>query len=115
MKAGEFNRRVQFQRGTLVDDGLQAHLRWNKTDPSQDNHGAPRWAARKDVSDAERAQAGWIEATVVSRFTVRSSEFTRGLTAKDRLICGGLTFDIQGIKEIGRSELEITATARADL
>ncbi|MFE3839416.1 phage head closure protein [Pseudogemmobacter sonorensis] len=107
MKSGDFNRRIRFQRASLVDDGLQSVEIWV-------DHGTPKWAARKDVSDAERAAAGWIEATVVSRFTVRSSEFTRGLTAKDRLTCSGLTFDIQGIKEVGRSGLEITATARAD-
>ena len=107
MRAGQLDRRVQMLRASLVDDGLQSVEVWA-------NHGLPIWANRKDVSDAERAAAGWAEATVVSRFTLRSSEFTRGLTAKDRLTCGGLTFDIQGIREIGRSALEITAIARAD-
>lgn len=107
MRSGSLDRSVQFQRASLVNDGLQLVEAWA-------DHGFPEPAARKDVSDAERAQVGWIEATVVSRFTVRASEFTRGITAKDRLTCGGLTFDIQGIKEVGRSELEITATARAD-
>lgn len=107
MNAGEFNRRIQIQRAALVDDGTQPVETFV-------NHGGKIWAGRKDISDAERATAGWIEATVASRFTVRASEFTRGITAKDRLICGSLTFDIQGIKEVGRSELEITATARAD-
>lgn len=106
--AGRLDRRIQFQRAGKVDDGLQVTEAWA-------NHGAQIWAGRKDVSDAERAQAGWIEATVASRFTVRSSVFTRGLTAKDRLICDALIFDITGIKEVGRRDLlEITAVARID-
>lgn len=107
MRAGKMDRSAQFQRATLVDDGLQSVEAWA-------NHGLPEPVARGDVSDAERAAAGWIEATVVSRFTVRASNFTRGLTQKDRLTCDGLSFDIQGIKEIRRADLEITAIARAD-
>ncbi|MCL4065339.1 phage head closure protein [Pseudomonas sp. GX19020] len=108
-QAGKLDRRVQFQRATNVDDGLQQKEVFT-------NHGGRVWAGRRDVSDAERAVAGWIEATVACRFTIRSSSFSRGLTAKDRLICEGLSFDIQGIKQLDRRDyLEITATARADL
>ena len=108
MRSGTLDRSVQFQRAAKIDDGLQVVDVWA-------SHGLPEPAARKDVSDGERAAAGWVEATQVSRFTVRSSDFTRALTPKDRLTCDGLTFDIQGIKEIGRRDLEITAIARADL
>ena len=108
MKARSLDRSVQFRRASLVDDGLQQVETWI-------DHGPPHPAGRRDVSDAERAASGWIEATVASRFVVRSSEFTRGLTAKDRLVEGGREFSIVGIKEIGRREgLEITAIASAD-
>lgn len=108
MQAGELNRRLQFQRFTAVDDGLQMVEAWK-------DHGSPIWAARMDVSDGERAAAGWIEATSVARFTVRSSTFTRGLTPKDRLTTEGREYDIQGIKELDRRGwLEITAIARVD-
>lgn len=112
MNYGSLDRRVQFRRATLFDDGYQVTDTWA-------DHGSLIWAGRKDVNDAvndaERAAAGWVEATVASRFVVRSTPFTRGLTAKDRLVCEGLTFDIQGIKQIGRMDrLEITAVARAD-
>jgi hypothetical protein len=41
--------------------------------------------------------------------------FTRGLTAKDRITYSGNTFNIFGIKEIGRNNmLEITAGAKVD-
>lgn len=106
--AGDLDRRVRFMRSVPVDNGLEMADAWA-------DHGAPVWASRRDVSDAERAAAGWIEATVASRFVVRSSSFTRELTAKDRLVCEGLTYDIQGIKQLDRRAfLEITAIARAD-
>lgn len=109
MKAYNFDRRVQFQRPASVDDGLQQVATFA-------DHGEPVWASRRDLSDAERAAAGWIEATVATRFVVRSSSFSRDLNPKDRVICEGLTFDIQGIKQVGRRDfLEITGTARTDL
>lgn len=73
------------------------------------------WAARKDVSDAEKAASGTVQATLAARFTVRSSAMTRAIKPKDRLTCDGKSFDIVGIKELGRRDfLEITAEARAD-
>lgn len=108
MNAGNLDRRIQIRRSIAIDDGLQMVESWA-------DYGAPIWAARKDVSDGERAAAGWIEATSVARFTVRSSTFTRGLTPKDRIAAEGRGYDIQGIKELGRRDwLEITAIARVD-
>lgn len=109
MRAGLLDRRIQIQRRRLDDDGAQAVEVWA-------NHGAPIWAHRRDVSDAERAAAGWIEAVVVSRFTVRSSTFTRDLRPTDRILTEGQSYDIQGVKQLDRrGYLEITAVARADL
>ena len=74
------------------------------------------WSSRKDVSDGEKIAAGGVMATLAARFVVPSSTLTRGLTAKDALIEGGKTFQVMGIKELGRRDfLEITAEARADL
>lgn len=106
--AGDLDRRVQFRRATLVDDGFQEVETW-------DNHGSPVWASKTDVSDGERWRAGEVGASITSRFVVRSSTFSRDLTPKDRLVCEGREYDITGIKEIGRRDrLEITASARAD-
>ena len=108
MSAGKLDRRIQFRRRTLTDNGLEMVEAWA-------DHGAPVWASRHDVSDGERAAAGWIEATSVARFVVRSSSFTRDLTVKDCLTTEGRAYDIQGIKDIGRRDrLEITAIARVD-
>lgn len=109
MRIAGMDRRVQVLRAAQVDDGLQ------KTQVFA-AHGTRIWASRTDVSDGERAVAGWVEATVVSRFVVWSSAFTRDLTPKDRLVCDGLSFDILGIKGIGwKDRLEITGRARIDV
>ena len=110
MAAGALDRLVQFQRYTETDDGYGVKQTWA-------NHGSPIWASKKDVSDGEKAAAGWIEATLVSRFVVRWSAFTAAMTPADRLACGGMAYEIIGIKEgKGRRRwIEITATGRNDL
>lgn len=109
MNAGSLDRRIQFRRAAQTDDGLAVVEVWA-------DHGSPVWAAKKDASDAERWRAGEVQASITTRFTVRWSEFSRGITPKDRLTCEGTEYDITGIKEVGarRTFLEITAAARAD-
>ncbi|WP_210526376.1 head-tail adaptor protein [Rubellimicrobium arenae] len=107
MNAGDLDRRVQFRRATLTDNGL------NQTEGFAD-HGSPVWAAKRDVSDGEKWGAGQVNASILSRFQVRASSFTRGLTAKDRLVCDGREYGIIGLKELGRDGIEITAQAEAD-
>ena len=103
------DRRVQFLRASLTDDGFgQVEV--------FEPHGAPEPAAKKDVSDGERWRAGEVQAHITTRFTVRWYAFTADLTPRDRLTCEGRSYDISGIKEVGgrRRWLEITAAARAD-
>jgi len=109
MDAGHLDRRVQFRRATLTDTGLGLVETFA-------NHGSPVWAHRRDVSDGERWRAGEVQAHITTRFTVRSSAFSRGLTPKDRLVCEGVEYDITGIKQTDarRTFLEVTAAARAD-
>ena len=103
------DRRVQFRRAALSQGPLGQVETWF-------NHGPAMPAEKRDVSDAERMRAGEIQAHITTRFRVRWSAFSAGLTPKDRLICEGLVYDISGIKELGRRRtLEITAAARADL
>ena len=103
------DRRVQFLRATLTDDGFGQVEAFAP-------HGAPEPAAKSDVSDGERWRAGEVQAHITTRFTVRWSAFTADLTPRDRLTCEGRSYDISGIKETGgrRRWLEITAAARAD-
>ena len=104
-QAGKLNRRIQLRRATLVDDGFQNVEQFV-------DHGDLIWASKTDVSDGERIHAGAVSASLTARFVVRSSAFTRDLTAKDALTYNGVTYAIFGIKEIGRNDrLEITAGA----
>lgn len=100
------NRRVQFRRFAGVDDGFQFVRTWSDL-------GSLIWAGRQDLTAVEKVAGGWIEASVVTQVFVRSSPFARGITVKDRLICDGLDFDIQGIRAQGqRGLLIMTAVAR---
>lgn len=107
--AGSLDRIVQFRRAVLADDGMTRSETWQDL-------GGKVWAGKSDVSDGERWRAAEVAAQITSRFVVRWSAFTAGITPRDRLVCEGRTYDIVGIKEIGRrNRLEITAAARADL
>lgn len=112
MTASTLDRRVQFRRGVHADDGF------GNTLASWENHGGPVWALRQDVSDRERFAASMVQASITTRFLVRSTEFTRGITPVDELICEGQRFNITGLKQAaryGRRQLiEITAEARTD-
>ena len=104
------DRLIQFRRAALSDDGFGMVETWA-------DHGSPVWASKRDASDAERWRAGEVQASITTRFTVRYSAFTAGITPKDRLVSeDGREFDISGVKEVGarRTFLEITAAARAD-
>lgn len=102
------DRRVQFQRAAVFDDGFAEVERFG-------DYGQPVWAKKTDISDAERLRAGEVQAMLTARFVMRWSNFTSSLTPKDRIKCDGKSFRIFGIKEIGRREgLEITAGARVD-
>ena len=103
--SGKLDRRVQFSRYTSAEGDFGQVETWA-------NHGSPVWAQKTDVSDGERARAHEVSATIMTRWLVRSSSFTRGLTPKDALVYGGVTYEIFGIKEKGRNGfLEITTGA----
>lgn len=108
LNAGKLDRRVQFLRAELIDDGF------GNTQGPFEPFGSPVYAARRDVADAEKFAAGTIQATLDTRFTVRSSPFTRSINPADRLTCEGLDFNIIGIKQTeGRqSFLEFSCSAR---
>ncbi|MCJ8138429.1 phage head closure protein [Falsirhodobacter halotolerans] len=103
-RTAAMDRRVQFFRGTMIDDGHQSRVSDFRP------HGFPVWAQKSPVSDGERFRADAVARDNTDRFQVRWSAFTSAITAADRLKCEGVTYGISGIKEIGRRErLEITA------
>jgi SPP1 family predicted phage head-tail adaptor len=106
--AGALDHRVQLRRAVLSDDGMSQVQTWA-------NHGGPVWASRRDVSDAERWQAGAMQAHVTTRFVIRWSAFAAGITPKDRLVCDGAEYEITGAKVMDRRRLiELTCARRAD-
>lgn len=73
------------------------------------------WASVTPVSDGERARADETLALKSSRFLIRWSSTVDAVDPRDRLVFDGSTYDINGVKKIGRKQfLEITATARAE-
>ena len=103
------DRRVQFERYTATDDGFGQVQDWTA-------HGSPVPAERRDVSDGEKARAGEVQATLMTRFIVRWSPFSADITPKDRLTTEGRAFNIVGAKESGgrRRYIELTCVARND-
>jgi head-tail adaptor len=100
------DRRVTVLRAPLVDDGFglsQGPFAPIATIPAQ----------RRDVSDSEKYAAGRMQSIVVTRFTVRNTATSRGITAADRLLCEGQEFNITGIKQTEHrgTYLEVTAEA----
>jgi len=108
MDAGRLDRRIVLKRRKSGENGFGEPVdEWTTV--------ATVWAHAAPVSDGERWRAGETLASRINRFTVRYSETAAGLDPRDQIEYDGRTWDIQGIKEIGRRELlEITAAARAD-
>lgn len=110
MNVNKLDRRVTVLRSELIDDGFGMEQGpWLPI--------GTVWAHRSDISDGEKIQAGQVLATLTTRFTVRSSEFTRGIDPTDRLQHGGFVWNITGAKESkdGRLQfLEWSAVARSD-
>lgn len=106
--AGRYDRRVLLERIVTTRDAFNENEK-NWTDL------ATVWASKVDVSDAERIRNAEVGATITTRFRIRWSTDVADLSALDRLKCEGRTYEISGVKEIGRrEELEITAAARND-
>ena len=106
--AGKLDRRIQFQRKSLVSDGMGFAEVWA-------NEGGMIYANKKDISDGERWRAGEVQANVTTRFVVRWNSVTALVTPAWRLVCEGLEYDIFGVKEIERRRfIEITGAARND-
>lgn len=109
MKTINLDRRITLQREhqTGTDDLNAPIMVWRDI--------ATVWAGFEPISDGERWRAREVMAEVTARFTIRWAPEIRDLNPKDRLIHETKTYDIAGVKEVGRHYmLEITAAARAD-
>lgn len=107
--AARLDRLIQFRRATLDTASLEQREIWA-------DHGRPIWGSKTDIRDSEKWRAAQVQAEVTTRFLVRWSEFTAGITPRDRLICDGREYHVAGVpKEVGRREwVEITAAAEVE-
>lgn len=96
------NRRLTIVRRTVVEDEEYGDTYvWNDL--------RTIWAGMRYDSADEEFAANESYARRIVTFTTR---FTSDLTALDRVRCLGVTYDIEGLKEIGnRDGLEIKADA----
>lgn len=108
MDAGLLDRRVTIRRSTSTRDDTNHPVEaWADL--------ATVWANAKPVSDGERLRAGETLGDKMMRFTIRYSTTVAAVDPRDRVVFDGRTYDVNGVKEIGRRYmLEITATARAE-
>lgn len=108
IRAGALDRQLTIYRRTIAKNNLNEDI---ETFIAL----ATVAASRKDVSDSEKVAAQQVGAEISTRFQVRWSVLLSDLDPKDRCRCDGRTFEIVGVKELGRREgIEISATARAD-
>jgi len=109
MKPERLDRKITLERFTYTTDpgsGEQVKT-WSTL--------ATVWASKRDVSDSERVASAEVSAEIGTRFQIRWDSSWSDLNPKDRVVCDGRTYDIVGVKELGRREgLEISAIARAD-
>lgn len=108
MQAGQLDRRISILRATVAADGFNEQVEtWGEI--------ATVWAHAAPVMDAEKQRAGETLASKSYRFTIRYSSDVSDVDPRDRVTFDGRTYDLQGIKEVGRREfLELTAVARAE-
>lgn len=108
MKAGHLDSRITILRASMARNSFNEEVAsWTPL--------AEVWAGAVPVSDGERLRAGETLASIKYRFTVRHSTMIATVDARDRITYDGRTFDVNGVKPLGRREgYEITATARAE-
>lgn len=111
MKPEKFDRRIRLERATVTQDpgsGENVSV-WATLGPEK------IFASYTPVSDGEKVQAGEVGSTLMARFVIRYDSAWAYVNTKDRLVFEDRTFDIWGVKELGRREgIEITAAARSD-
>lgn len=108
LDAGKLDRKIDLLRATYAtDDANESIATWHVL--------ANRSASATAVSDGEKLRASELGATLSMRFKVRWDTSIADLDPTDRVLYNGRTYDIVGVKEIGRREyFEITAAARAE-
>jgi head-tail adaptor len=108
MGRGEFNRKVRFERATILENDLGGEEAdaWELVEMA--------WAKVLYGTGAERRQAAVDGATQTATFRVLSTNALRGVTIKNRIVDdAGVEWNIVSIAPIGVNK-EIEFTARTD-
>lgn len=111
MDSPELDRTLRLERATVTQDpGSGENVEtWSTLGPEK------IFANYKPVSDGEKVQAGEVGSTLMARFVIRYDSAWSTVNPKDRVVFEGRTFDLWGVKELGRREgFELTAAARSD-
>ncbi len=100
---GKLDRRVTILATAKDDDGFSS-------EPGVPAEVGKRWMSRVDASDGERMRAASFGTKITSRFVCRYDTLTATIRADTfSFVCDDLTYNVTGVKEIGRREgLEIT-------
>jgi SPP1 family predicted phage head-tail adaptor len=105
---GEMDRLIDLQRATESTNAANEVVKTFATLVSV-------WASAIPTSDSERARAGEVMSQIDMRFRIWYSSTVANLDTRDRIVFDSRTYDIVGVKEIGRKMLlEISASARAE-
>lgn len=98
---GKRDRRITFQRRTVTRDDSTGRdtVTWPDV--------ATVWASKRELVGRELLLAQQIVPTAEVRFNIR---WRSDLLTTDRIVCAGVTYDIQHMAELGRREdLDILA------
>ena len=110
MSSGRFTRKIQLQRATKTRDARNAPvLTWSNL--------IQMWAERTDVSAGERSRAQEVGADVTTRFVIRHNATVDNLSATDRIVYDGKTYNITGVREVANRRdrlIEIDAVTAND-
>lgn len=112
MRGGRLDRRLKIERPRPLTPGGDGH-----PDPTKWDEVATVWAAKEDLSDAERVRAGEVGGTATTRFLIRWSSEVADVGPECRGWCDGRLHEFVGVKEARegrRAGIEITAVARTE-
>ncbi len=94
MRAGRLDRRVTIRSRTTAADAQGQQIEtWSDVDTV--------WASKRDLRGREYFAAQSMNADVTTVFEMR---YRADVTVLHRLVCEGLTYDIQDVSEIGRRQ-----------
>jgi SPP1 family predicted phage head-tail adaptor len=108
MDAGHLDQRIDILQATTAPDAMNEPVEtWSTL--------ATVWAQVVPVMDSEKWASGQTLADQTLRFTIRWAYWISAIGPKNRITYSGRTYDVQGVKDLGRKGYrEITATSRAE-